>query len=111
MEGDHSDAVAERSDAETAIRAALARLSDTDQEVLRLAAWEQLDTPALAYVLECSEVAARVRLHRATRRLRVMLTVPARPDAAPREVPSDDFSPSTWVSVVPKIRTSDNFPH
>jgi RNA polymerase sigma-70 factor (ECF subfamily) len=111
VEGDHSDAVAERSDAETAIRAALARLSDTDQEVLRLAAWEQLDTPALAYVLECSEVAARVRLHRATHRLRLMLTGPARPDAVPGEVPSGDFSPSTRASLVSKIRTSDNFPH
>ena len=55
--------------AQTVITAALTRLSPADQEVLRLAAWEQLDTAALAYVLECSEVAARVRLHRATRRL------------------------------------------
>jgi RNA polymerase sigma-70 factor (ECF subfamily) len=110
VEGDHADVVAERRDAETAIAAALARLSVADQEVLRLAAWEQLDTPALAYVLECSEVAARVRLHRATRRLRLLMTVPARPDAAPAPVPSDDFPRPSPAFLVPKVPFSDNFP-
>jgi hypothetical protein len=85
-------------------------LSVADQEVLRLAAWEQLDTPALAYVLECSEVAARVRLHRATRRLRLLMTVPARPDAAPAPVPSDDFPRPSPAFLVPKVPFSDNFP-
>ncbi|HUX69200.1 MAG TPA: hypothetical protein VMV41_01690, partial [Cellulomonadaceae bacterium] len=65
---------------------------------------------ALAYVLECSEVAARVRLHRATRRLRLMMTVPARPDAKPGEVASDDFPTSEPTTYVPEIRTSDGSP-
>lgn len=69
IDEDHADEVAARTDAEVAITDALVKLSAADQEILRLAAWEQLDTVALAFVLECSEVAARVRLHRATRRL------------------------------------------
>lgn len=70
VNADHADAVAARTDAQVAITDALAKLCAADQEILRLAAWEQLDTVALAYVLECSEVAARVRLHRASRRLK-----------------------------------------
>ena len=55
------------------ITAALRRLRDEDQEVLRLAAWEGLDARAIAAVLGCSVTAARVRLHRARRRLRSQL--------------------------------------
>jgi RNA polymerase sigma-70 factor (ECF subfamily) len=64
-----ADGVIARIDAQVVIEAALLRLSGADQEVLRLAAWEQLGTAELAYVLECSEAAARVRLHRAKQRL------------------------------------------
>lgn len=49
---------------------ALALLSDSDQEVLRLAAWEDLSTDQLAVVLRCSRSAAAMRLHRARERLR-----------------------------------------
>ena len=46
------------------------RLLDEDQrEVLRLVAWDGLDTRQGADVLGCSTVAFRVRLHRARRRL------------------------------------------
>jgi RNA polymerase sigma factor (sigma-70 family) len=48
---------------------ALARLSEPDREVLRLVAWEQLSIREAAQVLDCSEVACRVRFHRAKRRL------------------------------------------
>jgi RNA polymerase sigma-70 factor, ECF subfamily len=41
------------------LRAALASLSDTDQEVLRLVAWDGLTPAELATVLSCSPVAAR----------------------------------------------------
>ncbi len=49
---------------------ALALLSDSDQEVLRLVAWEDLTTDQLAAVLGCSRSAAAMRLHRARERLR-----------------------------------------
>jgi RNA polymerase sigma-70 factor (ECF subfamily) len=49
--------------------AALARLSDTDAEVLRLVAWEQLSVVAVAAVLGIEPDAARHRLHRARRDL------------------------------------------
>lgn len=56
-----------------AIRAALGRLGSEDQEILRLAAWEELTPGEIATVLEISQVAARSRLHRARRRLRAAL--------------------------------------
>jgi RNA polymerase sigma factor (sigma-70 family) len=49
--------------------AALRRLSADDQEVLLLAAWEQLEPNEIAEVLGVSRIAARSRLHRARRRL------------------------------------------
>lgn len=48
---------------------ALARLSDDDQELLRLVAWEELARDEIALVLGISRTAVRVRLHRARRRL------------------------------------------
>ncbi|KAA0235865.1 MAG: sigma-70 family RNA polymerase sigma factor [Actinobacteria bacterium] len=47
----------------------LAGLSAADQEVLRLAAWEELSPTEMAQVLGITASAARVRLHRARRRL------------------------------------------
>ncbi|MEU5213870.1 sigma-70 family RNA polymerase sigma factor [Streptomyces sp. NPDC020742] len=52
------------------VHEALARLSPTDQEVLRLTAWEELPLEDLAVALGCSQSAAAMRLHRARRRLR-----------------------------------------
>jgi RNA polymerase sigma-70 factor (ECF subfamily) len=57
-------------------------LSQRDQEVLRLWAWEQLAPGQIAAVLGCSSTTARVRLHRAQRRLRARLDV-ADPDGRP----------------------------
>jgi RNA polymerase sigma factor (sigma-70 family) len=48
---------------------ALSMLSEKDQEVLLLAAWDDLDRAAIATVLECSSANVAVRLHRARRRL------------------------------------------
>lgn len=56
-----------------AVTDALMTLSAEDQEVLRLAAWEQLAPGEIATVLGVSGVAARSRLHRARRRLRAAL--------------------------------------
>jgi RNA polymerase sigma factor (sigma-70 family) len=52
---------------------AFARLSESDREVLRLVAWEQLSQRAVARTLGCSQVACRVRLHRAKRRFALHL--------------------------------------
>lgn len=53
---------------------ALAALGFQDQEVLRLAAWEQLGPTDIAMVLDCSPGAAASRLSRARARLRDQLT-------------------------------------
>jgi RNA polymerase sigma-70 factor (ECF subfamily) len=54
---------------------ALGRLSRLDQEVLMLAAWDELSSREAAAVLGCSPVAFRLRLHRARRRLAATLGV------------------------------------
>jgi RNA polymerase sigma factor (sigma-70 family) len=51
------------------IAEALARLSDGEAELLRLEGWEGLDARQIATVLGISPNAARIRLHRARRRL------------------------------------------
>jgi RNA polymerase sigma-70 factor (ECF subfamily) len=52
------------------VRSALSGLSEDDQEILRLVGWEQLSLAEAAHVLGCGTTAAKVRLHRARRRLR-----------------------------------------
>lgn len=52
-----------------ALAAAMRDLSPSDQELLRLVAWEQLTPAELAAVMGCSIPTVRVRLHRARRRL------------------------------------------
>jgi RNA polymerase sigma factor (sigma-70 family) len=68
------------------VRAALAGLSELDQEVLRLVGWEELTVGEAATVLGCTRAAAAVRLHRARRRLAAALdrpTPPVSPSPAP----------------------------
>jgi RNA polymerase sigma-70 factor (ECF subfamily) len=55
------------------VQMALARLRPEDQELLRLAEWEDLSTADLARVLKCSPNAVTVRLHRAHKRFRSAL--------------------------------------
>ena len=52
---------------------ALAQLPPQDREVLLLAAWEGLTSNEVATVLGIRASAARVRLHRARKRLRATL--------------------------------------
>ena len=60
---------------------ALDSLQPDDQEILRLAAWEELTSAQIAEVLGCSRGAAKVRLHRARQRLTAALECfPRRPD-------------------------------
>lgn len=51
------------------VREAFRRLHPDDREVLSLAAWEALSSEEIATVLGCSRGAARLRLHRARKRL------------------------------------------
>lgn len=59
------------------LRAALASLSEADQEVLTLIAWHGLTSAEATQVLGCSTATFFVRLHRARRRLRSALSTPA----------------------------------
>jgi RNA polymerase sigma factor (sigma-70 family) len=51
------------------VLAALARLRPTDQEILRLAVWEELPHRDIAGLVGCAESSVAVRLHRARTRL------------------------------------------
>jgi RNA polymerase sigma-70 factor (ECF subfamily) len=74
-QADHPDSVAALTDLATA----LGQLADIDQEILRLIGWEQLTIDEAATVLACSRTAAKVRLHRARRRLAAVLSATAAP--------------------------------
>ncbi|MEU5313006.1 sigma-70 family RNA polymerase sigma factor [Streptomyces sp. NPDC021562] len=70
------------------VHEALARLSPADQEVLRLAAWEDLGVDEIAVALDCGNRAAAMRLHRARGRLRAEIDR-LRPSAA-EALPEED---------------------
>jgi RNA polymerase sigma factor (sigma-70 family) len=61
------------------LRAALAHITEADRDVLLLVAWEGLSVAELAVALNCSRTAAKVRLHRARRRLGAAMTARRRP--------------------------------
>ena len=69
-------AVAEPESGVSAVVAALTRLSPSDQELLRLVAWEGLTNPEIAVVVGASPNAVAVRIHRARRRLARLLDGP-----------------------------------
>jgi RNA polymerase sigma-70 factor (ECF subfamily) len=71
---------------DTGLAGALQRLSATDQEVLALAAWEDLRPREAAVVLGVSPAWYRVRLHRAKRRLLRELEESASPAGQPLPV-------------------------
>lgn len=60
---------AESLDRRDAFSVAFALLTEAEREVLRLIAWDGLDTSDAARVFGCSPGAFRVRLHRARRKL------------------------------------------
>ena len=73
---DIADGVADRQP-DAVHLAALERLSTGDRELLTLLAWDDLSHDEAAQVMGCSRGALRVRLHRARRRFRVLLTTAA----------------------------------
>ena len=69
--------VLRRAEDEVVLRA-LADLRPGDQEILRLAAWEELSGPEIATVLDISVDAVHQRLHRAKKRLATQLAITPR---------------------------------
>ena len=65
---DFAESVEHRQEWHVVLRA-LARLSQAEQEVLRLVVWESLSHEAAGIVLGCSANAAAIRLHRARQHL------------------------------------------
>ena len=65
----------------TALAVAFRSLTEEDRELLALQGWEGLSAGEIATVLGCTGNAARIRLHRARRRLRAALAV--------AEIPAD----------------------
>jgi RNA polymerase sigma factor (sigma-70 family) len=71
---DPADGIVEALAAQDTVAAALDDLAESDAELLRLWAWEQLEPTEIAAVLGCSTGTARTRMHRARGRLREALT-------------------------------------
>lgn len=67
--GDDPETAVVRREADTAVVDALQRLRPTDQEVLRLAVWEELSHAEVGELLGCSAHAVDQRVHRAAKRL------------------------------------------
>ncbi len=68
---------------------ALAALRPIDREALLLIAWEDLDPARAARAAGCSRAAFHVRLHRARRRLALVLGEPAG-EASRRAIEPDE---------------------
>ncbi|MFE4542457.1 RNA polymerase sigma factor [Arthrobacter sp. NPDC056727] len=58
---------------------AMAALRDSERDILQLAYWDELSMAEIAGVLQCSEAAAKVRLHRARAAFRKQMPVTSRP--------------------------------
>jgi RNA polymerase sigma factor (sigma-70 family) len=80
--------LAEASGEGTALAVAFRSLRDDDRELLALQGWEGLAPAEIATVLGCSHNAARIRLHRARRRLRAALA-----GTEPTQVTGDSSQP------------------
>ena len=71
---DGPETIVLRSEDVEEVTAALGRLRDEDQELLRLKTWEQLPNKAIADILDISVQAVESRYARAMRRLAKRLT-------------------------------------
>lgn len=69
-EAPHAAHHATERDDHALLRVALARLGESDREVLLLARFQELSFAEISRILECSVGAAKVRAHRALRELR-----------------------------------------
>jgi len=73
-EVESAEDVVVRREQDRVVLEAISKLRPADQEVLRLAAWEESTAPLIAEVVGCSVAAAEQRLHRAKRRLTKVLS-------------------------------------
>jgi RNA polymerase sigma-70 factor, ECF subfamily len=92
---------------------AFSRLSQDDQEVLRLTGWEGLTSVDAARVLGCSIAAFKVRLHRARGRLVGFLDEENLSASAPSPRPPDheDIKASDLLSVPPSLQVAKSSSH
>ena len=72
LTGDGSDG-AERAEDHAAVRYALEKLSANDREIIRLAFFDELGGAEIAATLNCTPNNAYVRLHRALKRLELVM--------------------------------------
>lgn len=72
---------------DTGLLEALAELGEKDREALLLVAWEGLGNAEAALAMSVSEVAFRVRLHRARRRLAALMEARRSHEARTRRLP------------------------
>jgi RNA polymerase sigma-70 factor (ECF subfamily) len=89
----------EQSDLGHAVAVAFGSLNPRDQEILRLAAWEQLSAAEGASVLQCSVSAYRMRLHRARSRLAIRSGAREQMEPQPRQAPETPRSLSRVVTL------------
>src|SRR6478735_838598 len=97
---DVSEETAARVSAPGPVTRALSKLAAPDAEILRLWAWEQLEPTEIAAVLGVSSVAARVRLHRARKRLEAVLSRQTQRTTGPA-------TPSAMSTPLPRLATSE----
>ncbi len=69
-----TEVVVVRREQDRVVLQAISKLSPADQQVLRLAAWEELTAPDIAKAVGISVSAAEQRLHRAKKRLAKVLS-------------------------------------
>ncbi len=82
------DTITVRRSEEAALLEALARLNEGDQELLRLAAWEELPYDDIGRILGCSRHAVDQRIYRAKKRLARELRHSGHLHAAPSTPPT-----------------------
>lgn len=82
----------DRLESDMVLSTALAAMSGDDREIILLVAWEDLDSSGLAIALGISKTAARVRLHRARKRLAAEV---AKSEVAQPEVVASEVAKST----------------
>lgn len=84
---DHAPDTAAEVTQRARLERALASLTASDQEALRLVGWEELDLAEAALAMGCSRSAMAVRLHRARRRLERALRASDGPQGSPAARP------------------------
>lgn len=93
------------------VEEALATLSEPDQEILRLVAWEQLARDEIALAMGQPRATVRTRLHRARRRLAAAMAALDCPpagaarDTGPATGPATDPRPDTRATAWPSAAT------